>query len=139
MKICYVLSSRAHFHLHPREIQARLQPVVTVKGLKLPSRRRLLRALEVYAGYPSLDFEDALIAAQVEQDGISTLVSYDRGFDKLGWITRVEPQTAVDKTKPINRLQMLYLELIGRTQFSRLRASRSPLIWPNTWSCGRPS
>ncbi|CCF85380.1 PIN domain-containing protein [Nitrolancea hollandica] len=91
-EVCYVLSSRAHFNLHPHEIQARLQPVVTVKGLKLPSRRRLLRALDVYARYPSLDFEDALIAAQMEQSGISTLVSYDRGFDKLGWITRVEPE-----------------------------------------------
>jgi predicted nucleic acid-binding protein len=34
--------------------------------------------------------EDALIAAHIEQDGMQ-LVSYDREFDKLGWITRVEP------------------------------------------------
>ena len=59
--------------------------------MKLPNKRRLLRALTLYATNASLDFEDCLTAAQIEQQDIPTLMSYDRGFDRLEGISRQEP------------------------------------------------
>jgi len=38
-----------------------------------------------------LDFEDALVIAQMERQKITDLYSYDRGFDKVSGITRHEP------------------------------------------------
>jgi len=48
-------------------------------------------ALDRYSTYPHLDFEDCLTVAQIEQQGIGTLASYDRGFDRVPGITRREP------------------------------------------------
>ncbi len=90
-EVVYVLSARNHYHLTPTEIRDRLLPMFNVKGLKLPSKRRVLRALDLSAAYPFLDFEDALAVAEMEQGGISELLSYDRDFDRISGITRVEP------------------------------------------------
>jgi predicted nucleic acid-binding protein len=90
-EVVYVLSARNHYHLTPIEIRDRLLPMINVKGLKLPSKRRVLRALGLSAAYPFLDFEDALTVAAMEQDGIRELLSYDRNFDRIPGITRVEP------------------------------------------------
>ena len=56
-------------------------------------RRRhvCLRGLDVYASFPSLDFEDALAVAHMEQLGISRIVSYDRDFDRVAGVRRTEP------------------------------------------------
>jgi predicted nucleic acid-binding protein len=60
------------------------------KGLQLAERQTMLRALDLYAAY-NIDFEDALIVAQMERQSISELYSYDRGFDKVAGISRREP------------------------------------------------
>jgi predicted nucleic acid-binding protein len=54
----------------------------------------MLRALDLYSTYPNLDFEDCLTVAQVEQQKIATLMSYDRGFDRMPTIRREEPRTS---------------------------------------------
>lgn len=41
--------------------------------------------------YP-LDFEDALIVAHMERQGIAKLISYDRGLDQVAGIRRLEPE-----------------------------------------------
>ncbi len=90
-EVCYVLSSRGHYGLGPADISARLRPIINLRGLKLPHKRRILRALDIYSSYPFLDFEDALTVAQMEQQGIRELVSYDTDFDRISGITRQEP------------------------------------------------
>ncbi len=91
VEVVYVLSARNHYHLTPTEIRDRLPPMINVKRLKLPSKRRVLRALDLSSTYPFLDFEDALTVAEMEQDGIRELLSHDRDFDRIPDITRVEP------------------------------------------------
>lgn len=90
-EVVYVLSARNHYHLAPAEIRDRLLPMISVKGLTLPSKRRVLRALDLSVDYPFLDFEDALTVAEMDQHGIRELISYDRDFDRIPGITRVEP------------------------------------------------
>ncbi len=65
-------------------------PLVTLKGLKLADRRKFLRALGLSATY-SLDFEDALTVAHMEQTGLHELYRYDRDFDRLTEVKRIEP------------------------------------------------
>ncbi len=90
-EVVYVLSARAHYGLSHEEIRQRLLPILALKGLKLPRKKLYRRALDVYVLYPVLDFEDAVAVAYVEADGLEELYSYDRGFDRVATVARVEP------------------------------------------------
>ena len=88
----YVLSSpRAPYRLTHEEIRNRLLPVLTLPGLRLPHKEACLRALDIYVDAPFLDFEDALAVAHAERLGLTEIVSYDRDFDRVDGIHRVEP------------------------------------------------
>ncbi len=91
-EVCYVLSSRARYGLSPADIAARLRPIISLRGFTLAHKRRFLRALDLYSSYPFLDFEDALTVAQLEQQGIRELISYDTDFDRIPGVTRQEPR-----------------------------------------------
>lgn len=91
-EVVYVLSSRrAGYGLSHEAIRSRLVPILTLRGLRLPQKRVYLRALDVYASSPFLDFEDALVVAHMERQGISEIVSYDRDFNRVAGLRRVEP------------------------------------------------
>lgn len=91
-EVVYVLSSsRAPYRLSHEEIRSRLVPILTLRGLRLPQKRIYLQALDLYATFPFLDFEDALAAAHMERRGITKIVSYDKDFDRLPGVGRVEP------------------------------------------------
>lgn len=90
-EVVYVLSSKQLYALSRREIRALLYPLLSLPGLKLAGRKAYLRALDLYAIY-KIDFEDALIVAQMERQGETELYSYDRHFDQVPGITRLEPE-----------------------------------------------
>jgi predicted nucleic acid-binding protein len=89
-ELVFVLSSPRLYKLRREEVRAVLSPIVGLKGLKLPSRKALLRALDLFAA-TSMNFVDALAVAQMEVGGISEIHSYDEHFDSLQGITRLEP------------------------------------------------
>ena len=91
-EVVYVLSSRrAPYRLSHEEIRGRLMPLLTLRGLKLPQKSVYIRALDIYALSTRLDFEDALAAAHMERQGITEILSYDKDFDLVAGIQRVEP------------------------------------------------
>ena len=88
----YVLSSsRLSYRLTHEEIRERLLPILTLRGVRLPQKRVCLQALDIYATSPFFDFEDALAVAHMEQAGVTEIVSYDRDFDRVPGVQRVEP------------------------------------------------
>jgi predicted nucleic acid-binding protein len=87
----YVLESARHYRLPRGEIRGRLVPVLMLRGLRMANRTALLRALDVYVEYPDLDVEDALAVAHMERHGVTEIVSYDTGFDRVPGIERQEP------------------------------------------------
>ena len=90
-EIVYVLGSKAHYALTHEEISARLRPLLALRGLRLLNKRVLLHALDVFATYPALDFEDALLVAHSEGPGMDGLLSYDTDFDRVPGVQRSEP------------------------------------------------
>ena len=91
-EIAYVLSSpRSGYRLGHEEIRDRLLPVITLRNLRIPTKGVILRALDVYATSPSLDFEDASAVAHSERQGVTEIVSYDKDFDLIPGIRRLEP------------------------------------------------
>ena len=91
-EVVYVLSSRrAGYHLSRREIAARLFPILSLRGLRLPQKQLYINALNIYASSTALDFEDALAIAHMQHQGITEIISYDRDFDDITGIQRIEP------------------------------------------------
>lgn len=90
-EVLYVLSSARHYDLSHQEAAGRLRPIITLRGIKLPQKQIYLRALDLYASAPFLDFGDALSIAHMEEQGIKEIYSYDTHFDRTGVVKRVEP------------------------------------------------
>jgi len=90
-EIVYVLSSRATYGLSHAEVRARLTPLLALRGLKLAHKRVYQRALDNYAEHPTLDFEDAVAVAHMQRQKQTELYSYDRDFDRLSGVRRLEP------------------------------------------------
>ena len=90
-EIVYVLSSRKHYNLSHQEVSIRMRPLLDLKGLKLPQKQVYLRALDFYASYLMLDFEDALLLAHMERQKSKEVLSYDTDFDSVGGVNRLEP------------------------------------------------
>ncbi|HEU0073046.1 MAG TPA: type II toxin-antitoxin system VapC family toxin [Dehalococcoidia bacterium] len=90
-EVVYVLSARGHYGMSREGIRDRLARMLESQGLRIAGKEVLLRALDFYVAYPRLDFEDALSVAHMEARGISDIVSYDRGFDAVDGVTRIEP------------------------------------------------
>ena len=91
-EVVYVLSSRQGlYRLSNEEIKVRLIPILMLRSLRLPQKRVYLEALDLYASSPFLDFEDALAAAHMRRNGVAEIMSYDRDFDRVPGLRRVEP------------------------------------------------
>jgi predicted nucleic acid-binding protein len=91
-EVAYVLSSsRGPYGITHGEIRDRLLPILALRGIRFPQKSVCLRALDIYAGSPFFDFEDALAIAHMEQQRIQEIVSYDRDFDRVAGVLRVEP------------------------------------------------
>ena len=91
-EVVYVLSSpRLSYQLSRREIRARLSPILSLQGLRIPNKSIYFRALDIYVAHPQLDFEDAIAVAYMERIGVTQIVSYDRDFDRIDGIERIEP------------------------------------------------
>lgn len=89
-EVIYVLSSQILYNLPRDEIYSLLLPIINLNGLKLPQKHLYIRALDIYASQ-NIDFEDALIFAHMEKHQIKEIYSYDRDFDKLEELRRLEP------------------------------------------------
>lgn len=91
-EVVFVLvSRRGPYRLTHEEIRDRLVPILTLRGLRLPQKRVYLAALDLFASASFLDFEDALVIAHMQRQGIEEVVSYDRDFDRISGVQRVEP------------------------------------------------
>ena len=79
-EVAYVLRSRAHYDLAPAEIEARLRPLLALRGLKLAHKRTYLSSLEIWNAYPKLDFEDALTVAHMDRLGLQDILHLNLEF-----------------------------------------------------------
>lgn len=87
----YVLASKKLYHVPHAEIRDRLRPLLLMGGLKLQDKRLCLEALDVFAAHDSLDFADALAVAMTRHHGLEGVHSFDKHFDKVPGIRRLEP------------------------------------------------
>lgn len=90
-EVLFNLCSPRQYNLTHTDAAARLRPLLRLGRLRLPNKRVYFRSLDIFAAHPFLDFEDALIVAHMERQGVSELYSYDTDFDRVASINRQEP------------------------------------------------
>ena len=90
-EVLYVLSSRGLYDLSRSDIRRKISNILRLQCMIVPNKQLYERALEVYAS-TGVDFEDALSVAHMEAQGITTILSFDRDFDRFPSIEREEPR-----------------------------------------------
>ncbi len=86
----FVLHSPRLYGIPRRLVADALSSLVLLPGFQVENRRRVLRALQLYADH-NVDFGDAYIAASMEHAGATEVYSYDHDFDRFSGIRRLEP------------------------------------------------
>jgi predicted nucleic acid-binding protein len=86
-----VLSSRALYNRPRAEIRERLAAIIALPGVEMPDKDLYLKALDLYASAPTLDFVDALLVIYAEEGTPAEVISFDEDLDRVPGITRKQP------------------------------------------------
>lgn len=86
----YVLASKSLYGLSHAVIAGAIQQILLIKNLKMTNKQTCLEALEIFAVYPQLDFADALAIASMRRRGMTEVYSFDRDFDRIQGVNRLE-------------------------------------------------
>ncbi|HEX9596535.1 MAG TPA: PIN domain-containing protein [Anaerolineales bacterium] len=79
------------FYRQPKAaIRDALLPLIELPGLVLPGKRRFREVFDLYVSL-NLPFADAYHAVLMKRLRLTEVVSFDRDFDRIPNITRVEP------------------------------------------------
>lgn len=89
-EVVYVLSSKRLYNIDRTQIRDYLLPLIELPGIRLVDKRLYRRVFEVYTTTP-IDYDDAYHVALMEQRGLTDVMSYDRHFDRVEGIERLEP------------------------------------------------
>lgn len=72
------------------QIRDKLLPLIDLPGVELPGKRRLHKVFDLYVDL-TISFADAYHAVLMERLGTREIISYDRGFDRVPGVRRLEP------------------------------------------------
>ena len=86
----YVLQSPRQYGLTRDRIRLLLEPLLKLRGLRLPGKRLYRRVFDLYCEQ-GISFADAYNAAYMEARGLNEVYSYDTDFDRIEGIARLEP------------------------------------------------
>lgn len=89
--VAEVVWTLAGLYKHARsDIRDALIQIVQLRGLSVDNRGRLVQALDLYANR-NLSFVDAYLVSKMFAENVDSIVSFDRGFDRIPGISRIEP------------------------------------------------
>ncbi len=72
------------------EVRTALLGLIGLPGIVMPGKERWRRILDVYVEY-RLSIVDAYHVVFMEQHGLTEIVTFDKDFDRIPGITRIEP------------------------------------------------
>ena len=87
-EIIWVLES--YYELPKKEVQEMVEKILITPFLLCPQKDLILNALTLY-GDKNVDYIVAYNASILREQGIKEVYSYDRHFDKIDWVRRLEP------------------------------------------------
>jgi predicted nucleic acid-binding protein len=92
-EVAYLLEAKSHYGFPAERVAAQLEVILRLPGMRLAlaTRKRCLRALEIWSQHPSLGFADSLIVATLEETGVE-LATFDSRFDRFPTLARWMPE-----------------------------------------------
>ncbi len=72
------------------EIREKITAILSLQGVQLAERALCLTALDYYVEQ-NISYADAYNAAWMQDEGIAEVYSWDREFDRVAGLTRIEP------------------------------------------------
>ena len=87
-EIVWVLES--YYELPKKEVQDKVEKILNTPNLVCQNKDIILNALTLYLE-KDVDYIDAYNAVFLKKNNIETLYSYDKHFDSIDWLTRLEP------------------------------------------------
>lgn len=86
-----VVFTLERYYKHPKaRILDTLLPLLELPGILLPGKKRLRKVFDLYVEL-NLPFADAYHAVLMKHLRLSEIVSFDKDFDRIPGIRRVEP------------------------------------------------
>jgi predicted nucleic acid-binding protein len=89
-----VFTLQSFYHVPRSVIRQSLLPLLSLPSVRLRGKRRFRRAFDLYVSIQRLSFADCYHVAYMESQGLTELLSFDRGFDRIPTITRKEPDAS---------------------------------------------
>lgn len=89
-EIFHVLTGKQQYRRPVEEAVTAIRGITSQRGIRIRHRNLYGQALEILDRHQRLGFEDALLVAHALETGMEIL-SYDRDYDRVPGITRVEP------------------------------------------------
>ena len=86
-----VFTLQRRYGVPRQKIKALLLPILRLRGLKLPSKTLCIAALDLFVER-NISYVDAFNALYVQAKGMKEVYSWDKDFDRIEGITRVEPE-----------------------------------------------
>ena len=77
------------------EIAAVLRQFLLADGITMADQSVILQALALFETY-NVDFIDALLTARMQKTGNDLLVSFDKHFDRLPGVQRIQPKNITE-------------------------------------------
>lgn len=87
-EIVWVLES--FYELSKKEVQDKVEKTLNTPNLICPHKNLILGALTLYTE-KNIDYIDAYNALILKEKGIKEAYSYDKHYDRIEWLTRLEP------------------------------------------------
>lgn len=78
------------YRVSRERIRELLTEVLAIRDLRIPDRDVCLSALDIFVD-TNISFADAYMAALMRSRGLTEIYSWDRDFDRVDGVSRVEP------------------------------------------------
>jgi uncharacterized protein len=88
-EIVWVLES--YYELSRTEVRSKVEKILNTPNLNCDNKGILVHALTLYDGR-GIDYIDAYNACFIKMKGIDEIYSYDKHYDRLDWLKRIEPR-----------------------------------------------
>jgi predicted nucleic-acid-binding protein len=89
--LCDIVWTLNSYYKRPKaEIRQFVLDVLALDGVRMERKSIARDAVDLFAS-SNIDFSDALILAEMHADGEDEIYSFDRDFDKIEGVKRMEP------------------------------------------------
>jgi len=92
-EVIFTLQSARSYKLPKERVVELVSPLIEFRGLQIPNKQLWMDTFAAWLEYP-IDFTDAYNVAHMRSAGITEIYAWDKGYDHVNGIVRIEPEQA---------------------------------------------